>query len=83
MLFTMKIPVHNRLTALREALVADLKPCPICGRAPWYEATLMDKSDEVGVYIECRVGCALTKTYRETADAEKAWNAGEVMLREA
>ncbi len=58
--------------------MADLKPCPFCGKPPHFDDKMQDMSGPVGVYIGC-LSCdySLRDSYRpasETAQAIAAWN---------
>ena len=48
--------------------MADLKPCPFCGRVPVVEGCGSD------YFIRCKCGINQDKLYRQRCDAIRAWN---------
>lgn len=49
--------------------MADLKPCPFCGRTPTVEDCGTNRW-----FVRCKCGIAQDKLYAQKCDAVRAWN---------
>ena len=49
--------------------MAELKPCPFCGKTP-----ILEDCGSNAWFIRCKCGIEQSKLYRQRCDAVKAWN---------
>ena len=53
--------------------MADLKPCPFCGRIP-----VVEDCGENRYFVRCKCGIAQDKLYWQRCDAVRRWNTRKV-----
>lgn len=58
--------------------MAELKPCPFCGRAP-----TVDDCGDHRYFVRCKCGIAQDKLYAQKCDAIRRWNTRKTTLAAA
>lgn len=53
--------------------MADLKPCPFCGRIP-----VVEDCGENRYFVRCKCGIAQDKLYWQRCDAVRRWNTRKI-----
>ena len=58
-----------RLSFCEVSRMAELKPCPFCGRTP-----TVDDCGDHRYFVRCKCGIAQDKLYAQKCDAVRRWN---------